>query len=82
MSAQIALLKADHASSERWQATTARGQGYKNAGGLLPIDLFLNWQESRFIIKTRFVFWAPTLPLASQNRYRGLEIIREGKTAP
>ena len=83
MSAQIALLKVDHASSERWQAMTARGQGYKNAlGGLLPIDLFLELAGVAIYHqnKVRLLGTNP-FPWQVKIRYRGLEIIREGKNS-
>ncbi len=83
MSAQIALLKADHASSERWQATTARGQGYKNAlGGLLPIDLFLELAGVAIYHQNKVRLWGTNpFPWQVKIRYRGLEVIREGKNS-
>lgn len=83
MSAQIALLKTDHASSERWQATTARGQGYKNApGGLLPINLFLELAGVAIYHQNKVRLWgANPFPWQVKIRYRGLEVIREGKNS-
>lgn len=83
MSAKIALLKTDHATSERWQATSARGQGYKNApGGLLPIDLFLELAGVAIYHQNKVRLWgANPFPWQVKIRYRGLEIIREGKNS-
>lgn len=83
ISAQIALLKADHAASERWQATAARGQGYKNApGGLLPINLFLELAGVAIYHKNKVRLWGTNpFPWQIKIRYRGLEVIREGKNS-
>ncbi len=83
ISAQIALLKGDHASSERWQATTAREQGYKNAvGGLLPINLFLELAGVAIYHQNKVrLRGANPFPWQVKIRYRGLEVIREGKNS-
>ena len=81
MAAQVGLLKADHAASDRWHAQTGRNLGSSNSiGSLIPVNLFLEIAGVRIFHENKVIIQGSNpFPWTFKVFYRGLEIVRDGK---